>query len=331
MVVELCVAALAVFVLTWLGTGVVLRLLRHWAILDRPNQRSSHTLPTPRGGSLALVPVAAVAWLGVAALGWAPAAMAMAAGWALGLAVVFWRDDLGGLPIGVRIAAQVMAVTAMLVAAPADTRYFGGLLPAWLDALAAGFLWVYFINLFNFMDGIDGITGVETACVGLGAAAVAAIAGLGESLPLAGVTLAAAALGFLVWNWHPAKIFLGDVGSVPLGFLLGWLLLELAAAGQPLPALILPAYYLLDASVTLGRRIVRGDKFWRAHREHFYQRAVARGLSHASVSAHILAVGVMLAGLAVAAAAGYETPALLGALLVLFALLGVLAGPRRTA
>src|SRR3546814_9909535 len=115
-----------------------------------------------------------------------------------------------------------------------------------------------------------------------------------------GASIAAAAAGFLWWNWHPAKVFLGDVGSVPLGFMLGWLLLGLAAAGHWAPALILPLYYLADATITLACRALRRERVWRAHREHFYQRAVQRGRSHATVSRAVFGVNACLAALALA-------------------------------
>jgi UDP-N-acetylmuramyl pentapeptide phosphotransferase/UDP-N-acetylglucosamine-1-phosphate transferase len=212
-------------------------------------------------------------------------------------------------------------VAAALLAVEQPGLYFAGLLPGPLDTLAAGVLWVWYVNLFNFMDGIDGISGVEAATTGAGVALVATLAGLGPTLPAFGLIVAAAALGFLWWNWQPARIFLGDVGSVPLGFLLGWLLLALAARGEWAPALILPLYYLADATLTLVRRALRGEKVWRPHRQHFYQRAVQRGASHARVSLAILVADLGLVGLAAAATLGWGGPALAGAALLVAALL----------
>jgi UDP-N-acetylmuramyl pentapeptide phosphotransferase/UDP-N-acetylglucosamine-1-phosphate transferase len=156
-----------------------------------------------------------------------------------------------------------------------------GLLPFWLDRAVAVLAWTWFINLYNFMDGIDGITGIETVCIAAG------LAICGFALPQ-DLVLIAASLGFLLWNWHPARIFLGDSGSVPLGYLLGWLLLSLAGSGHPAAALILPAYYLADATLTLLRRASRLEPVWRAHRQHFYQRAVQGGASHAAVARLVL-------------------------------------------
>jgi UDP-N-acetylmuramyl pentapeptide phosphotransferase/UDP-N-acetylglucosamine-1-phosphate transferase len=133
-------------------------------------------------------------------------------------------------------------------------------------------------------------------------------------------------LGFLYWNWDKAEVFLGDVGSIPLGYLLGWLLLATAAAGQWEAALILPLYYVADASLTLIRRLLRGKRIWRAHREHYYQRAVQRGLSHAAVVKRILACNVLLIVLAIGAGLGLGWRALPIAGAVTFALISMLAG-----
>jgi len=229
---------------------------------------------------------------------------------ALALALLSWFDDLKGLNSLGRLLGQVAAVALVLFSPFSETLadpffvepYFGGLLPGWLDAVFAGLVWLWFINLFNFMDGIDGLAGVETACVGIGIALVAVATGLAAPFGAFGLTIAAAALGFLWWNWHPARIFLGDVGSVPLGFLLGWLLLGLAQNGQWAAALILPLYYLGDATITLLRRGLKGDKVWQAHRLHFYQHAVKTGLDHGQVVRHVLFVDLLLVALAVAAA-----------------------------
>jgi len=317
------------FLISLLGalalTRAVTGFLRRREILDLPNERSSHTDPTPRGGGIAVMAVALPLWAVAAVFTQAPApGAAVVPACALGLAVLSWFDDLHRLGVGFRLAGQAAAAAVALYFAPAGGPYFAGALPPGLDAVAAGILWVWFVNLFNFMDGIDGIAGVETATVSVGLVLVAAMAGLGGATPLHAFVLAGAALGFLWWNWHPAQVFLGDVGSVPLGFLLGWLLLGLAAQGQWAAALILPAYYLADATLTLARRAFRGEPVWRAHKEHFYQRAAQRGWSHARVSRAILAGNVLLVALAVAAAAGWVLAALAGAVFAVAVLLWAL-------
>lgn len=319
----------AVTLVSFAGTGMMLRILKSRAILDHPSERSSHSQPTPKGGGIAVVLVVAAAWVG---LGWgSPAAgtVFIIAATAVGLGALSWVDDLKGLNPLLRLLGQAAAVVIVFTLAPGGGPYFGGLLPGFLDLMAAGLLWLWFINLFNFMDGIDGIAGVETASLGLGVALVAAAAGLSPLFLTFGLVLVGAALGFLWWNWHPARIFLGDVGSVPLGFLLGWLLLGLAAKGQWAAALILPLYYLADTSLTLAKRCLKGEKIWQAHRQHFYQLAVKRGLSHAQVAGHVLGINVVLVVLAVMAAGGLTGVAVAGALTSVAWLLFILAGGRR--
>lgn len=295
LILPVCIGIAAASALcTWL----LIKLLRRRAILDHPNERSNHAVPTPRGGGLAVVPIVLVTWSVVAGPMLQDGLLiVLGGGWAL--AVLSWIDDLRSLPASLRLAIQAVIVAAAAHWLTAQGLVFQGLLPAWADTVVTAFLWLWFVNLFNFMDGIDGISGVEAISIGIG------LACLGIVLPAApagiwlAATLAAATLGFLVYNWPPARIFLGDVGSVPLGFLLGFLLLMLAARGHWAPALILPAYYLADASITITRRLLRGEKIWRAHSEHFYQHAVRGGRSHAQVSGAILAVNAVLVALAI--------------------------------
>ena len=305
--------ALAAAALTVVATRRVLAYLHHRQIMDHPNERSSHDLPTPRGGGLATTPVMALAvlaaqgqaaWLGVGALL---------------LLAISWLDDRKGLPALPRFAAHGLAVAAFLALLPADLLVFQGVLPVWADRAVAAIGWLWFVNLYNFMDGIDGITGVETISLGLGIAVVGGMA-------LAGPALAVAAVGgaFLLFNWHPAKLFLGDSGSVPFGYVLGGLLLLLAADGHLVAALILPAYYLADATITLGRRALAGEKVWRPHRRHFYQRAVQGGKRHDQVALAVAGGNVLLLGCAVLAAGGRAGVAVLLALAVVAAMLGLL-------
>ncbi len=236
------------------------------------------------------------------------------------LALISLADDLRGLSALLRLAVQAGAVGVGLIGLGEAGPVFQGLLPPLADRLAAAFLWLWFLNLFNFMDGIDGISGVEAASIGLGLALVALLGGLAAEL----VALLAAALGFLAWNRPPARLFLGDVGSIPLGYLLGWLLLAAAAQGQWAAALILPLYYLADATATLAKRGLRGAKVWQAHREHFYQRAVQGGLSHGAVVLRVLACNAVLVACALLAAVGRPWPALAGAALAVLVLLASL-------
>ncbi|MGQ0674545.1 MAG: MraY family glycosyltransferase [Rhodospirillales bacterium] len=287
-----------------LGAWRLIHALGARGVLDRPNERSSHDRPTPRGGGIAVVGAVLLGWTAVALGAGALDRHWIAFAAALGLAMLSWRDDRRGLPVHVRLMGHAVAVVAALWSMPGIGGLFGAWLPAWLGFLVLALAWLWFVNLFNFMDGIDGLAGGEALSIGLGVAAVAAFAGLDASLGAMGGVAAAAALGFLLWNWHPARIFLGDVGSVPLGFIFGYLLLRLAEAGQWAAALILPLYFLADATVTLAGRALRGRRVWQAHKEHFYQRAVAHGMSHARVAALALAANAAQIGSAVVATAG---------------------------
>lgn len=301
--------ALAAFALTVVATRRVLAYLRQKQILDLPNERSSHTLPTPRGGGLATTPVLALALL-------MQADFRLLGFGALALLAISWIDDRKGLPPGPRFAVHGLAVLGLLLLLPGDALVFQGMLPLWADRLVALLGWLWFVNLYNFMDGIDGITGVETLSLGLGIALVG-----GAFLTAPALVVAAVAAAFLVFNWHPAKLFLGDSGSVPFGYVLGGLLVMLAIEGQLAAALILPAYYLADATITISRRALAGEKIWQPHRKHFYQRAVQGGKRHDQVSLAIALGNALLVGCAWLAASGQV---LVGAVLAVVVVAGLL-------
>ncbi len=314
-VVPLAVLAASV----WL-TGIARRWLQRRAILDHPGERSSHRSAMPRGGGIALIPVILLAWAILALAALAPSGTLAVVGLAAALALVSWYDDLGDIAPAWRLAAHLVAAALGATYLLGPIPVFQGLLPPLADRVAATLLWAWFINLYNFMDGIDGITGVETITIGAGIVLVAHFAGDNANAALPALALAAGALGFLRWNWPRAGIFLGDVGSVPLGFMTGWLLLLLATNGQWAPALILALYYLADASVTLVRRIFRGERIWRAHRSHFYQRALAPDNDHRAVLMLIIGGNAALMLLALVAVA-LPRLALLVALLAVATLL----------
>lgn len=313
---------LSAFVLSLALTRLVLGWLRAKAVMDIPNERSSHTIPTPRGGGLAVTPVVIAGWglAGLVSPGPVPVALWAVLAASAALYLVSWLDDRLSLSRRLRLGLHVAAAALGTLLLPETTLVFQGWLPLWADRAVTLIGWVWFINLYNFMDGIDGITGVETASIGTGLLAVSLLLPAAATLPygLFGLTAAGAALGFLVFNWHPAKLFLGDVGSVPLGYLLGFALIVLAGDGALIAALILPAYYLLDATATLLKRLVQGKPIGQAHREHFYQQAVHHGgLRHNQVSALILVTNLCLLGAALFAISGHRLPAVAGTIAVL--------------
>ncbi|HYH20010.1 MAG TPA: glycosyltransferase family 4 protein [Azospirillum sp.] len=317
-------------VASWLLVGRVLAYLRHRAILDHPNDRSSHTIPTPRGGGWGVMLTVLPAWALIGLASGAPARVLPVLAAASALMAISWIDDRRGLGAGPRFLTQAAAVVIGLAALPADAHVLQGWLPWWLDRTLAGFAWLWFVNLFNFMDGIDGLAGSEAATIGAGMALVVTLAGHDPALGLYGLAAAGAALGFLSWNWHPAKVFMGDVGSVPLGYLLGWLLLSVATQGHWAAALLVPLYFLADATITLLRRAAEGKKVWQAHREHFYQKATQRGRTHAQVVRAVLAANAALVALATASLHLGWTTVPAGAAVVLL-LLANLARAKRVA
>jgi UDP-N-acetylmuramyl pentapeptide phosphotransferase/UDP-N-acetylglucosamine-1-phosphate transferase len=307
------------------ATGLILGVLKRRGIVDTPNERSSHKKPTPRGGGLAVILVSLGAWgfsLGDVFNAYQGLFIAT-----LLLGCVSWIDDVKSLSARVRLFSQFLAVGLVFWLMPTSNFYFHGILPKWLDSLIAVFIWVWFINLFNFMDGIDGISSIEASTIGLGVFILMALGAVQLAQGLLGLVIAASALGFIWWNWQPAKVFLGDVGSVPLGFLLGWLLLEIISTTHWPVAVILPLYYLADATITLARRVFRSERVWRAHREHFYQQATARGLSHARVSLLIGGTNAVLVGLALFSVV-QPFPALFCAFAIVSGLLLVLRGSK---
>ncbi|CAN5297217.1 glycosyltransferase family 4 protein [soil metagenome] len=324
---EIFLLALRAFAASTLLCGLVLAALRRWTVLDNPNARSSHAVPVPRGGGLGFVPVILLGWWLLSFGGAATVPPAVLIG-AVAIAVVSFGDDLRGVPMGVRLAVQAAAVAAVLATVPVGP-IVSDALPPLVDRLIAGILWLWFVNLFNFMDGIDGLAASEAAIIATG---ISGLALLYPELALPAreaVVLSAAALAFLLFNWPPARMFMGDVGSVVLGFLLGWLLIETAAAGAAPAAMLLPLYFSADATSTLLLRARRRENIAEAHRSHAYQRAVDRGQSHALTTLTVAGLGVALILLA-ALSATQPVPALAAGVLLTGGLIAWQRRPRRT-
>ena len=257
------IAGLLAALVTWMLVRLALKLLVAYNVLDRPDKRSSHKGTVPTGGGIAVICVVLPGWIFLALMTGTLGEIRIIVAAAAVLTLISFIDDVTHVPQLARLAAHIAAAALGLALLPDSALLFDGLLPLWADRLATGIAWVWFINLFNFMDGIDGITGVETIAVAGGLATALLIIASGEggdwSRALPAAVLAGAASGFLVFNWHPAQLFLGDAGSVPLGYLLGWLLVWTACvAGLWWLALVLPLYYWADATTTLLARGARG-------------------------------------------------------------------------
>jgi UDP-N-acetylmuramyl pentapeptide phosphotransferase/UDP-N-acetylglucosamine-1-phosphate transferase len=287
------------------GLIVILRpLLRRYA-LAMPNARSSHAEPTPQGGGIAVLAGTMCAaafglWLrheydseaGPVAISLVGPALA-----AVGLGIVGFIDDVRGLSAWIRLGLQVAATVPLALGHIDESPILPGV-PWPLDAILYLVAVVWFVNLVNFMDGIDLMTTAEMVPI----AGTLTMLGLaGELAPTATIVAAAllgALLGFAPFNKPKASLFLGDVGSLFIGVLVAWLLLELAAAGHYAAVILLPLYYWTDATLTLLHRIVAGEPVWRAHRDHYYQCAVDRGLPVSNVVARVFFTNVFLSALA---------------------------------
>lgn len=288
MTTTILVWALATMSAAWMLTGVIRRYALR-SMVDVPNHRSSHVVPTPRGGGLAIVLAMVGAWGLMPLLGLGVPGSWIALGAAVVVAGVGFVDDHNHVPAGVRLLGHVLAAVAIVwgLGGPPSIEFAGADLGAGLaGSFLAVLLVAWWINLTNFMDGIDGIAGAHVVAVCLGGAWVNAIGGAGLPLILGPVALAAAASGFLFWNWPPARIFMGDVGSGFVGAMIAVLTLQAGQVNADLAWawIILTGTFVVDASMTLAVRIVRGEKLAQAHRNHTYQYLATRWGRHRDVT-----------------------------------------------
>ena len=277
--------------------------------LARPNARSSHREPTPQGGGVAvIVATFAAAWGGALVAGQFPQAeivqFLVLSGSAALLAIIGAIDDVCVLPAFPRFVLQCLAVGMVIASLPADWHIVR-FLPWWVERVGLVIGGVWFVNLTNFMDGIDWMTVAEVVPITAAMAAFGALGIVSDMTMLIAMALLGAIIGFAPFNKPVAKLFLGDVGSLPIGLLLGWLLSQLAGNGHLAAAVLLGLYYVADATITLFRRAFTGEPIWQAHRSHFYQRALDGGFTVSDVVLRVFAVNL---GLAVMALVGLLTP-----------------------
>ena len=298
------------------GSGLLTGWIRRYAvsrgILDVPNARSSHKQVTPRGGGAAIVLVSMLAFVSLVARDWNewPLFVSLVVGGAM-VALVGFLDDRRPVSPGIRIAAHFAAATLAvgLMGGLGDLQWGTHVVQSgWLGNVLAVFGIVWVINLFNFMDGIDGIAGSEAVFVTLAGSLLPVFSGSTGATSLAGIAVAGSTAGFLFWNWPPARIFMGDVGSGYLGLMIAVLALS---AGHENPVaiwvwLVLGGSFFVDATITLLRRVARGEKAYEAHRTHSYQWLSRRWNSHRRVT--LLAVLINVAWLLPLAAWAWEIP-----------------------
>lgn len=302
-----------VFVLSWWLTRRLCDPGSRLYLLDHPNERSLHQVPTPRTGGVAVLASAACGLVLTAVTGWwdqgHPDSLSTSTGiWIIGatvaLAAVSFCDDRWGLPIGLRFGVQVIAALALVVGADLALRslwmpFAGRFELGWAAWPVTVVFLVWMANLYNFMDGMDGFAGGMTL-VGFGFLAYFAWRGAHPLVFILSLMVAMGAAGFLLDNFPPARIFLGDVGSVPIGFLAG----ALTLLGQRdglfdvwVPVMVFSPF-ILDATATVVRRALRGERVWEAHRVHYYQRLVLSGWGHRRT---VLAEYALMAGCGIAA------------------------------
>jgi UDP-N-acetylmuramyl pentapeptide phosphotransferase/UDP-N-acetylglucosamine-1-phosphate transferase len=324
------VSALVAFGLAFLGVEQARRLALRHGILDLPNERSSHSIPTPRGGGIVFLPIVAAAVI-VAELsdgsGVGRGAAAFLVGGGL-VAAVSWVDDRGHLPSGLRLVAHAAAAAILILALGGwDRVAIPGLGTPSLGTVGVvlTFAWIIGLtNAYNFMDGIDGIAGVQAVSAGAAWLTIAYMGGW-LTVALAAAAVVAAAMGFLIHNWAPARIFMGDIGSAFLGFTLAALPLLAAPDDPHLPAAagLVVAPFVLDTGHTFVRRMIAGENVFQAHRTHFYQRLAAAGLGHAAVAALYGGLSLFSGGLGVLwwASRGSAWPVAVAGLAAVYAIL----------
>ncbi len=299
--------AAAAVPLSFILVGIVRKYASALSLVDVPNERSSHAIPTPRGGGAGAVVCALVLLVTLPTRGNAPLMIAL--GGVVIAGIIGWIDDRGHAPVRVRLAAHLVAAALVLPLAIGSSTHHH---PIVFAALAV--MWIVLtvsaINVVNFMDGIDGLIALQLLVLSFHFGVLSSPAS-GERL--FATILGGSALGFLVWNWPPARIFLGDAGSGALGVLgiIGAALL--GRAGNPLLGILLPLYPLcLDSLLTIVRRRRRGEDVTSAHRSHLYQRLANGGWGHARVTLLYAAAAAVGSLVATSSPAGRLLPAAIG-------------------
>lgn len=312
--------ALCSFLISLLGTRLTILAVRKRTLFFE-----SHGLPgqprlsAPRGGGIAVV-FALIIGLMVADINYGIVLSLLL------LAAISLMDDLIGVSLPVRLLVEVLAVSIPLSAM--TDPIWGGLFPGWLDTVMTGALWVWFMNMFNAMDKVDGMAVTGTIGIGTGLCLLTALAGTFLSdLSAYSLVMACTGCGFLWWNWPPAKISLSEVGSIPSGFLCGYVLILAVMSGYVFAAFILPAYVLADSAISLCQRLGQHKKVWGTAFSHYYQKAIMRGRSQENVVRYVFGTNLLLILLATLSIIDAELAGLYTAIayMTVFMLLGFFA------
>ena len=269
--------------------------------LAKPNVRSSHKNPTPQGGGIAVIAATVVVFVTIAIFSpglindsWRLTLVFVSV---IALAVVGTADDIRPIAVLPRLLMQAIAVVVVVDSLPDDLRVLV-VLPWWVERALMFVVVVWFVNLVNFMDGIDWMTVVEVVPLSAALSLFGLMGALSWDATLVALALCGAMVGFAPFNRPVARLFLGDVGSLPIGLLLGWLLILLAGSGHLAAALILPLYYVADATITLLYRLINREPVLQAHRGHFYQQAIDGKFGVYQVVGRVFVLNIFLIGFA---------------------------------
>lgn len=287
-----------VFAVSWVLTFVLRRYALAKSLMDVPNERSSHSVPTPRGGGVAIVVAFSLALPVLFGLDLLPARVLYALlGAGLLVAAIGFADDHGHIAAKWRLLGHFIAAGWALywLNGLAPIQVFGVIVDlGWFGNILAIFYLVWMLNLYNFMDGIDGLASAQAIFVCASGALILWLSGH-DSVLWGALLLSAAVAGFFLWNLPPARIFMGDAGSGFLGLVLGTLTLTVGSEDSALiwSWLILLGVFIVDATVTLCRRLLRKEKVYEAHRSHAYQFAARYYSSHRSVTSGVILINLV--------------------------------------
>ncbi len=286
------VSIISSFFISLITIKLSIKILEKTKTLDIPNERSNHDLPTPKGAGIGIIAALLIIYYI-----FFPITDFIFPISIFFLCIISFINDNKQISIFIRLVIQIILAMIVLSFWPPllNLPLLEIIIPSWLELIILLLFIIWMTNLFNFMDGIDGISSIQCIIIGLG---VGSCLILSQDINKIENIIAGFFIGsgfaFLIWNWHPAKVFLGDAGSVPIGFINGILFLLLFKNGLWYIAFILNSYYLADSSITLLKRILRKEKPWKAHKSHFYQKAVQNGYSHSKVCFIIASHGLFL-------------------------------------
>lgn len=293
------------FVLSCIFYTSIIVVCKYYNLFDVPDRRKTHSKPVPVGGGIGFITTLVISAIILYSFyGISDLLLNVMIALGLFLSIVSFLDDMRSIGVVIRLICHF--IPAFLIAfllldhyyyLLEDNRYvisvhnnmLKGILLILITFFIAGFL-----NIYNFMDGIDGLTGIETAHIFANFAIILGFSKLPDAYFYISLIIFILAISFLMFNWHPARLFIGDAGSIPIGFFAAFYLVLLVFEGYVLSALLVPMYYYLDGGGTLVNRMIRGEKFWLPHQKHFFQKAIKRNIKHSSIVINIVAFNVFI-------------------------------------